>query len=234
MSLNKSIHKSILVKILHDIFTDSFLALSLGFKGGTAALFFYDLPRFSVDLDFDLLMQENNDEVFIHMKELLQKYGSLKEAKNMNNGIFFILAYQGKPIGSYNIKVDINKRDFGSTYEVKNYLGIPMKIMVQEDMFAHKLVAMYERMADAHRDIYDVWFFLKKGWPINKEIVKKRTGMSFKSFLEKCIESLTTFNDKNILSGLGDLLSEDARHFVKTKLKNETLFLLRLAHQNAD
>jgi hypothetical protein len=66
-------------------------------------------------------------------------------------------------------------------------------------MFAHKLVAMYERMADAHRDIYDVWFFLKKGWPINKEIVKKRTGMSFKSFLEKSIEALTTFNDKNTL-----------------------------------
>lgn len=30
----------------------------LGFKGGTAALLFYGLPRLSVDLDFDLIKPE--------------------------------------------------------------------------------------------------------------------------------------------------------------------------------
>ena len=55
MTLDYSKHKSILLQILKDIYSDTSIAPYLGFKGGTAALLFYDLPRNSVDLDFDLL-----------------------------------------------------------------------------------------------------------------------------------------------------------------------------------
>ena len=48
-------HRFFLVQILKDIYSDMELASILGFKGGTALMFFYDLPRFSVDLDFNLL-----------------------------------------------------------------------------------------------------------------------------------------------------------------------------------
>lgn len=229
MLLNKAVHKGILLKILHDIYTDSFLSPCLGFKGGTAAMLFYDLPRFSVDLDFDLLIPEKATEVFDRMSRLLSKYGRMKESKNMNNGIFFILSYDGKATNSYNMKVDINKRDFGSSYELKNYLGIPIKVMNRDDMLAHKLVAMYERLADANRDIYDVWFFLKNSWPLKVSTVEKRTQMPFGTFLDRCINGIATFDDKSILSGgLGDLLDDEAKKFSKNKLKDETLFLLRL------
>jgi hypothetical protein len=40
-------HRYYLVQILKDIYSDRELANSLGFKGGTALMFFYDLPRFS-------------------------------------------------------------------------------------------------------------------------------------------------------------------------------------------
>ena len=50
-------------------------------------------------------------------------------------------------------------------------MGIPMLVMIQEDMAAHKLVAMYERLSKTRRDIYDVWFFFKHRWPVNKKIV---------------------------------------------------------------
>ncbi|HCC85077.1 MAG TPA: hypothetical protein DEQ06_00520 [Porphyromonadaceae bacterium] len=39
--------------LLKDIYTDIEIAPSLGFKGGTALMFFYDLPRFSIDPDFN-------------------------------------------------------------------------------------------------------------------------------------------------------------------------------------
>lgn len=55
MTLNINRHKSILTEILKAIYEDATLAPLLGFKGGTAAALNYDLPRFSVDLDFDLL-----------------------------------------------------------------------------------------------------------------------------------------------------------------------------------
>jgi predicted nucleotidyltransferase component of viral defense system len=233
MTFDKTKHKDILLKILHDIYTDSFLAPTLGFKGGTAAMLFYGLPRFSIDLDFDLLIPEQADTVFTRMNGLLQQYGTVKDAKNMGNGLFFILSYQGKPQGSYNIKVDINKRNFGSSYEIMSYLGIPVKVMKKEDMAAHKLVALYQRMATANRDIYDVWFFLKQGWPINKRIVEERMKMPYAIFLDTCISALKEFDDKTILSGLGNLLSDDAKVFTKNKLKNETLFLLQLAREHA-
>lgn len=53
IDLNK--HKFLLIQILKDIYSDIELSNSLGFKGGTALMFFYDLPRFSVDLDFNVL-----------------------------------------------------------------------------------------------------------------------------------------------------------------------------------
>ena len=48
-------HKTNLTNILIDIYKDSLLSSRLGFKGGTATMLFYNLPRFSVDLDFDII-----------------------------------------------------------------------------------------------------------------------------------------------------------------------------------
>ena len=56
-------HKFIMVQVLKDIFSDNEIGTTLGFKGGTAAYFFYDLPRFSVDLDFNLLDKSKEDIV---------------------------------------------------------------------------------------------------------------------------------------------------------------------------
>jgi len=107
-----------------------------------------------------------------------------------------------------------------------------MKIMVREDMFAHKLVAMYERIGAANRDIYDVWFFLEKDWPINKEIVEKRTEMSFRDFLQKCIEALEKLPDRSILAGMGELLDAKQKDWVRAELKAETIFQLKLKLEN--
>jgi len=61
IDLNK--HKFYLLQILKDIYTDIEISSSLGFKGGSALMFFYDLPRFSVDLDFNLLDIEKEKHV---------------------------------------------------------------------------------------------------------------------------------------------------------------------------
>ena len=54
MTLDIATHKTILFQILKDIYSNTAISPYLGFKGGTAALMFYGLDRFSVDLDFDL------------------------------------------------------------------------------------------------------------------------------------------------------------------------------------
>lgn len=228
MSFNTTTHKNILIKILKDIFTDPALGPILGFKGGTAAYLFYGLNRFSVDLDFDLLKKGNEDVVFAEVQKIMEKYGTVKEAKMKRFNLFYVLSYDNKVPGAQNIKVEINRREFGSRYEVKAYLGISMQVMTQEDMAAHKLVAMVERIGKTNRDIYDTWHFLEKNGPINKVIVETRAGMSFENFLQKCIGLLEKMGDRHILAGMGELLDEQQKAWVKTRLRTETLFQLKL------
>ena len=74
MYLDISIHKSILLQLLKSIYTDLSLGPILGFKGGTAAHMFYEINRFSVDLDFDLLDADKSEYVSQRLREIIKKY----------------------------------------------------------------------------------------------------------------------------------------------------------------
>jgi hypothetical protein len=47
------------------------------------------------------------------------------------------------------------------------------------------------------------------------------------TYLQKCIDTLVKKSDKGILNGLGELLEPDMKNFVRTKLREETIQLLR-------
>lgn len=225
MTLDVSKHKNILIRILKDIYSDSTIAPILGFKGGTAAYMFYSLNRFSVDLDFDLLDESKEDYVFEQVTKIVSLYGRIKSRRKKRFTLFWELSYAEE---DRNIKVEINRRTFGAKYELAAYFGISMKVMVREDMFANKLVAMYERLGRTNRDIFDVWFFLQNNWLVNKELVEKRTNMPFKEFLQKCISVIEKMPDRKILNGIGELLDVKQKAWAKTKLRAETVFLLKL------
>ncbi len=225
MTLNITLHKTILFQILKDIYSDTTVSPFLGFKGGTAALMFYTLDRFSVDLDFDLLDVSKEDYVFERITSIVNKYGSLKEFYKKRFNLFWLLSYEDK---AHNIKIEVNRRQFGSRYEIKTYLGVSMQVMVIEDMFAHKLMAMHERIGKTSRDIYDVWVFLTKRFALNKDIVEERAGMPFNQLVEKCIEQLENMSNTHILNGVGELLTAKQKDWVKLKLREETIALLRL------
>ena len=59
MDTNK--HKFFMLQLLKDIFNDALLSSVLAFKGGTATMFFHNLPRFSTDLDFNLLDSQKEE-----------------------------------------------------------------------------------------------------------------------------------------------------------------------------
>jgi predicted nucleotidyltransferase component of viral defense system len=223
--LDRNVHKTILLQILKDIYTDTSLGPVLGLKGGTAAHFFYDLGRFSVDLDFDLLNAAKENIVLKRVESIIREYGTIKERQKKLNTLFFLLSYSER---DQNIKVEINRRNFGSRYEVKSYLGVSMLVMVREDMFANKLVAMLERKKIANRDVFDVWHFLKNRWPINKEIVERRTKSSFKDYLGECIKFVEALSDRAILAGIGELIDARQKAWIKTHLKKDTAFLLKV------
>lgn len=222
IDLNK--HKFLLIQILKDIYSDIELSNCLGFKGGTALMFFYDLPRFSVDLDFNLLDKEQEDLVYNKVRIILLKYGSIYDEAKKHYGPLFVLNYG---YGERKLKVEISNRIFENRYEIKNILGINVKVMVQEDLFAHKLCALLDRRSITNRDIFDCWFFMEKRTPINKNIVESRMKMPLAEYLQQCIDLLESMNDKGLLHGLGDLMEDNMKQFVRNEMRNETISLLK-------
>jgi predicted nucleotidyltransferase component of viral defense system len=229
MTLDYSKHKTILLRILKDIYSDTAIAPYLGFKGGTAALLFYDLNRNSVDLDFDLLDETKENIVFERIQKIAAGYGEITDSKIKHFNLLNVISYAP---GAQKIKVEVNRRNFGSRYEMKTILGISMLVMVSEDMFANKLMAMYERIGKTSRDVFDVYFFFKKNWEINREIVESRAGIPYKDLLVRCIEMLEKMDNKHVLDGLGELLTDPQKDWARAKLKDDTLFFLRLALDN--
>jgi len=223
--ININTHKIILTRILREIFSDTELSRTLGFKGGTAAHFFYQLPRFSVDIDLDLLKNDNTELLMKKIKPILSKYGEIKDSEEKKFTILFELSYNLK---SQNIKVEINKRNFGSEYDIRYFYGIPLKVMTMKDMFANKLVATFERECKANRDIFDVYFFLDKNREINERIIETRTGMDSIKLINELIKMLKNKSNSRILSGLGDLVDDKMKKWIKKNLLKETIFLLTL------
>ena len=97
-------HKRILAEILIDVI--KYLNGKVVFKGGTAAMMFYNLPRMSLDLDFDLLEELSGEEIDT-LKIILKKHGEIKEFRDKRFTLFFLLDYK---VNYPNIKLEFNKR----------------------------------------------------------------------------------------------------------------------------
>ena len=130
-------------------------------------------------------------------------------------------------VGERKLKVEISNRQWNEQYEIKNLLGIHIKTMIASDMFAHKLCALLDRTELTNRDIFDSYFFMQKRTPINKIIVETRMKMPLADYLQKCIDTLEAMSDKRILNGLGELVESEMKNFVRTKLRIETIQLLK-------
>lgn len=223
--LNYTRHRVTLIDILKSVYGDPDLRTILGFKGGTAAMLFYDLPRLSVDLDFDLLDADKKELVFKKMGILLERHGVLREATEKRYTLFFVISYER---GEHTIKVDISKRKGASGFEPKSYLGVTALVMRKDDMAAGKLAAFLTRRRLAIRDVFDVWFFLKNKWSVNETVLIEKTGLSLSKVLDQAIKQVNEIKEDQLLHGLGELLDAKQKTWVKTKLIEETIFYLRL------
>jgi predicted nucleotidyltransferase component of viral defense system len=218
-------HKFFLVQLLKDIYSEIELASTLGFKGGTAMMFFYDLPRFSVDLDFNLITRDNETWVYEKVRSILLKYGKIADEAKKFYGPVLVLDYGA---GERKLKVEISNRVFDNKYEIKNFLGINIMVMIESDMFAHKICALLDRNALTNRDIFDSWFFMQRRTPINTKLVEARMQMPYADYIQNCIDKLESLSDRGLLQGLGELMDPEIKIFVKTNLHKEAISLFRL------
>lgn len=231
-ALNIKEHKTNLTNILIDIYKDSTLGPVLGFKGGTAGMLFYNLPRFSVDLDFDLIpsYKEGSKELesFVgNMTDLLSKKYTIKDQSVKYNTLFWLVSY-GE--GLANIKIEVSTREVSlNHYSLKPFYGVSVKVIDVGDMVAHKMVALMERNITANRDLFDTHYFLSTSYvnEINYEIIKDRTGKDPVDFYKDLYEFVNNINPSTILNGLGEILDRSQKDWVKAKLKTELLGLIK-------
>ena len=222
---DKEKHKLIMIRILKDIYSDNSLGKILGFKGGTMAYLFYDLPRESVDLDFDLLDKSQEEIVFEKVKTIISKQGKIVESIIKKNTIFFLLDYGFE---ERKLKIEITRNKTDTKFEVKNYLGISMLTMSRSAMVSCKLLALATRTKMANRDVFDVWYFLKNNWEIDNEVIKNKGKSNINEIIKKSINRIEKIKDNEILFGLGDLLTNSNKDWVKNNLKTETLLELKM------
>ncbi|MDD3262632.1 MAG: nucleotidyl transferase AbiEii/AbiGii toxin family protein [Candidatus Absconditabacteria bacterium] len=214
--LNTDQHRTIMFNLIKDIFNSN-IGKYLAFKGGTATYFLHKLDRFSTDLDFDLL--DDSKHIDEELAKIAQKYGTIKKGNKLT------LSY-----GDYdvNIKIDVNRVIWeNNRYEILNFYGTDIKAQDKGTIFANKLVALIQR--HTNRDIYDINFFFNNSFPINEEVIKERTGNDLNTLLNKIKEKLENLpKEYKILDGLGEVLDEEQKKFVKNNLISSLIGIIQM------
>lgn len=217
-------YKFILMSILLDISKNQILKENLVFKWWTALFLLYNLDRFSTDLDFDLVWENNKEIILDEIVKILSKYWDIKDSFIKKNTIFSILSYWDI---EHNIKIEISTRWVSWKYSLKNFMWIQFKILDIDYITANKFIALTSRTKLANRDIYDIHFILKNNLAVNKKYIEEKTWISFQEYVKNMITFLEKLLDKhNILDWLWTTLTEKQKSFVKNNLLNETIFLL--------
>ncbi|NCO11963.1 nucleotidyl transferase AbiEii/AbiGii toxin family protein [Candidatus Pacearchaeota archaeon] len=224
--LDTNQHEYYLKKILRDIISDVELSGQLAFKGGTCLYLFYGLSRFSVDLDFNFISDQ--DFKVEKMNQILNKYLDIKNGrfKEGQSGWLWEASYKK---GERQMQVDINKRVYPDKYEIKQFYGLSIKTLAQQSLFAHKLCAILDRKRFQNRDLFDAWFMFDNNFEISNEVIKFRTNKNTKEYLLELMGYIkNNVNKSSILQGMGELISEKQKHWVKTKLINELLAQIQM------
>lgn len=176
-----SIEKTLrLLELLKAINADEFLSANLTLKGGTAIniIHYSEIPRLSVDLDFDLArntlkeeMLQVKDEVSARIQEMSASMGYFMSDPRPNYAIHQTELHYWSTTGNHDkIKLDINCLSRCHMYEsvVRNarnpFLSddvFPVRMLSEYELFGAKLKALLER--NTPRDIFDAYMLEKKG-----------------------------------------------------------------------
>ncbi|MBU2543789.1 nucleotidyl transferase AbiEii/AbiGii toxin family protein [Patescibacteria group bacterium] len=225
--LDTQIHETVMKRILREIYQHQQLQSQLVFKGGTCLYFFYDLPRFSTDLDFSFHQQADVEQVpRVDLAKIVSQNLEIKRDEDKRFTWLWIGSFDK---GKQKVKVEVNKRRFSDTYTEHEFYGLTVRSLDLESMFAHKLCAVTDRKKLVNRDLYDTWWLLTKNVAINNQIVQERTGQSVADYL-LVVKSYIRKNvsHSHVLQGLGEVLAEPQKDWARDHLLDELFFELEL------
>lgn len=159
----------------------------LVFKGGTALMKFYQLDRFSEDLDFTARNQIDFERLVKKTVRDLENYGANVDERNdeANSKAFKTrLAVQG-PLytgdrRSLNfIRIEINRESSVSEFDnlrhnprFRDLTSFELTVLTEAEILAEKIRAVLTRKKP--RDLYDIHHLLSRGVEIEPDLVKSK------------------------------------------------------------
>lgn len=213
----------------------------LVFKGGTCLYKFYGLHRFSEDIDFTMKKDININSLLKKIISNLSYFGidaEIKSDKREYNTIMIVIRakgplYKGTNQSSTTIGIDINTKseinrkpvlmDYSSVYP--DIPSFPLFVMDENEILAEKARAVMSR--EKARDVYDIWFLLKKGLLFDENLANEKLRYygkvwDYKEFVSKIDQKEGLWN-LELRSLIRDFPGfKDARSFILEKMKKQT------------
>lgn len=192
----------------------------LVFKGGTAITKCYGFDRFSEDLDFTLTNEnKKNYEKIINngLKKFYIEFDSQTEQnKNPLKIIYKIKGplYINQSNSACKIVLDISLREKIQTSPKVKKIGLNIEeipsfevvVMSEQEIFAEKIRAIITR--NNARDLYDLYYLIKKGTKINTNLIKEKTEYYSEKFSIKKLKEAINSKEK--------IWEKELKHLVKT------------------
>ncbi|MFB6253209.1 MAG: nucleotidyl transferase AbiEii/AbiGii toxin family protein [Halobacteriaceae archaeon] len=159
----------------------------LVFKGGTALLKFYQLDRFSEDIDFTAHEKIQFDHLMDSMVRDLENYGatvaerSIEESETSVHARFGIQGplYTGNRRSLCFLRVEVNKESTVSRLRTRRYTpqfpdlpAFDLAVLDEIEILAEKIRALLTRSQP--RDLYDIHHLLQKSVQIELSLVQEK------------------------------------------------------------
>lgn len=205
------------------------------FKGGTALKLLFNSPRFSEDLDFSTLIppakiSRLTDKIVAKLKTEAPgiQVKSLKTVAGFSQKISFPTNFTPMPL---TIKLDFSSREPALT-NYQNTLTTILPVfstalinaLEPEEILAEKIRAIVSR--NKGRDIFDLWFLLKRGVKLDRKLIKAKFKLNQeKFFFADLIKNINQFDQAKLNQDLVKFLPLKHRPVV-TSLKKLTVAAL--------
>jgi len=196
----------------------------IAFKAGTALKLFFDLPRYSEDIDYDSLPGVSAQELMKTIRDLFAKRRwEITDEAIKYFTILLELRFAG-PERHFRVKIEISTREKELETTILSFRGVPILTLEPSFLMTEKLLTFVDRQAG--RDIFDAWFILEHGYPLKESLIK-RTFAGYKNLYQAMLNIVEKADTKKILRDTGKLLGKDHRNWIRTSFLPDFAQLIR-------
>jgi predicted nucleotidyltransferase component of viral defense system len=182
--MKRSVAREYLQARILEALQDRGAFLKWAFVGGTALRFLFGMPRYSEDLDFSLVVP-NEEDGFTHLMRKIssafeaegyanevriREKGAVKSAFIKFRGLLFELDISPRPdqILSVRVEMDTNPPAGANTTTtmIRKFVALNLLHYDRPSLLAGKLHAVLARTYTKGRDLFDlVWYLADRTWP---------------------------------------------------------------------